>query len=106
MSLVELWPLGVAHGGVVTKVMPYLFGDMGRKGSEHDNEWLKYGTLMGLEGLELAEGYHELAYAGIERETLDAFGNLLDTVVDRLEFVGRGLSVVDLNGVGCVVVTP
>ena len=46
MGLVELWPLGVAHGGVVTEVVPYLFGDVGGEGGEHDDEWLKYGTLV------------------------------------------------------------
>ena len=77
-------PLGVAHRGGLTQLVPQLFGYMrGKGGYQHHHRLQHFATYTTHVG-ELVGAYHEGGDAGVEREALYVIGNLLDNAVEAV----------------------
>ena len=75
--------------------MPELFGYVGSEGSQQDHQRLKYLTRASLQTLQFVDTDHEGSDGGIEGELLDVSADLLDQLVEALEFLLRGRRIAD-----------
>ena len=75
--------------------MPELFGYVGSEGSQQDDQWLKHLTRASLQTLQFVDTDHEGSDGSIEGELLDVSADLLDELVEALEFLLRGRRVAD-----------
>ena len=77
----------------MTESMPQFFGNMGRKGTQHNQQRLQNVALRALGLRQLVLAYHERRYAGVEREVLDVLRDFLYHFVEAFQFFGGRLRI-------------
>ena len=95
--LVPLGPLSIAHGSLLTQLVPQFLGDVWSKWREQYYQVAIHALGLALHCAEFVHANHERCHAGIVRELLDVLCNLLDEFVNRLQCLGAGFLVDKLH---------
>lgn len=102
-ALVACGPGAEGDGVLVAEEVPELFADVWGEWCHEGEQRLEDGALVALGCGEVVDADHEGGYAGVEREALDVVADLLDGLVEDLEFGLGGFGVADAELVLVVV---